>query len=168
MLHVARTGFLFAAWTRTLPTMDFRAVVEPHMSMHGLEVPAEVVSALDAGPRPRVVVTINGHSWRTGIALVRGRHLIGLKNADRQAAGLTVGESVTVEVVVDTEPLPIDEPPELTAALAADPAARAAFEARTASQRRQHCREIDQAKGADTRARRVAKLLDFLHAQGRS
>ena len=136
------------------------------MKMHGLEVPAQVVTDLDAGPRPRVVVTINGHSWRTGIALMKGRHLIGLSNEHRTAARLVVGEQVTVDVQVDTEPLPIEEPPELTAALDADPALRAAFERRTASQRRQHAREIDQAKAADTRARRVAKLVEFLREQG--
>lgn len=146
--------------------MEFEATVEPHMKMHGLQVPPEVVTGLGGGPRPRVRVTINGHTWRTGIALMKGRHLIGLSAEHRTAAGLEVGEQVTVRVEVDTEPLPIEEPPELTAALAADPVARAAFDRRTVSQRRQHAREVDQAKGADTRARRVQKVLDFLHEQG--
>ena len=49
--------------------------------MRGLQVPAEVVDALDGGKRPRVTVTVNGHSWTTRIAIMRGRHLIGLSNA---------------------------------------------------------------------------------------
>ena len=44
---------------------QFTAIVEPHEKMRGLEVPPEVVEALGGGKRPRVVVTIGGHSWRT-------------------------------------------------------------------------------------------------------
>ncbi len=51
----------------------FRAVVEPPEPMRGLEVPVEIVDALDGGKRPRVTVTLNGHSWKTRIAILRGR-----------------------------------------------------------------------------------------------
>jgi Domain of unknown function (DUF1905) len=46
--------------------------------MRGLEVPREVVEALDGGKRPTVTITIYRHSWRSRIAVMRGRHLIGL------------------------------------------------------------------------------------------
>jgi hypothetical protein len=142
--------------------MEFRAEVEPNEKMRGLEVPSDAVAGLGAGARPRVRVTVNGHSWSTRIAIMRGRNLIGLSNANRAAAGLTVGEVVTVRIEVDDSPIVVEEPPELATALGADPAARAAFDRLTDSQRRQAARVISQAKGEATRERRVAALLKTL------
>ncbi|GAA1794135.1 YdeI/OmpD-associated family protein [Agromyces lapidis] len=138
---------------------QFTAIVEPHEKMRGLEVPPEVVEALGGGKRPRVVVTIAGHSWRTRIAIMRGRDLIGFSNANRAATGAQVGDEVEIDLELDTEPIAFEEPEELSEALEADPAARAAFDALTLGRRRQHARVIDQAKAADTRVRRVEKLL---------
>lgn len=42
--------------------MKFLAYVEPPEPMRGLEVPPAVVAALGGGKRPRVTITINGHS----------------------------------------------------------------------------------------------------------
>jgi hypothetical protein len=33
-----------------------------------------------------VTITINGHSWKSRVAIMRGRYLLGLSNADRDAA----------------------------------------------------------------------------------
>jgi uncharacterized protein YdeI (YjbR/CyaY-like superfamily) len=93
---------------------------------------------------------------------MRGRNLIGLSNANRAAANLVVGETVRVRLEVDDSPIVVDEPAELRAALAADSSARAAFDALTDSQRRQHARIVAQAKGADTRLRRIDALLTTL------
>jgi hypothetical protein len=82
--------------------MKFRAHVEPPEPMRGLEVPATVVEALGGGKRPRVTITINGHSWQSRVAIMRGRYLLGLSNANRQAAGVVTGEEVEVEF--DAEP----------------------------------------------------------------
>jgi hypothetical protein len=39
--------------------------------MKGLEVPPEAVEALGGGKRPRVTITVNGHSWRSRVAIMR-------------------------------------------------------------------------------------------------
>lgn len=82
--------------------MKFRAKVEPNEPMRGLEVPPEVVEALGEGKRPRVIITINGHSWKSRVAIMRGRYLLGLSNANRQAAGVVTGEEIELEF--DPEP----------------------------------------------------------------
>ncbi|HEY0261049.1 MAG TPA: YdeI/OmpD-associated family protein [Lacisediminihabitans sp.] len=143
--------------------MRFHAIVEPPEPTRGLEIPSGIVEGLGGGKRPRVVVSINGHSWQTRVALMRGRQLIGLSHANRIGAGAEIGERVTVEIVLDEEPLTVTEPAQLTEALDADPAAREAFDRLTISQRRQHVRGIEQAKGADTRVRRIRKLISELH-----
>jgi hypothetical protein len=95
-----------AAYDQWLPTevrareqiMKFRADVEPTEPMRGLEVPDQVVEALGGGKRPPVTITINGYSWKSRIAIMRGRYLIGLSNANRKAAGIATGDEVQVEV----------------------------------------------------------------------
>ena len=67
--------------------MKFRAEVEPAERMKGLEVPPEVVDALGGGKWPPVIITVNGHSWKSRVAIMRGRFLLGLSNANRQAGG---------------------------------------------------------------------------------
>src|ERR1700761_8759857 len=107
----------------------FTTVVEPPEPMRGLEVPVKVVESLgSAEKRPPVTITINGHSWRSRVAIMRGRHLIGLSNANRDAAGVQVGEEIEVELELDLEPRVVTEPDDLAAALDAVPAARAAFD----------------------------------------
>ena len=142
--------------------MQFRSVVEPPAPMKGLEVPPAVVTALDGGARPRVRVTVNGHTWSTRVAIMQGRHLIGLSNANRSAAGVVVGDEVTVDVEVEDEPIVVVEPDDLVEALAAEPAARRAFDGLTVSQRKQQVRLIEAAKRPETRARRIDKLLASL------
>ena len=84
--------------------MKFRAQVEPNEPMRGSEVPAQVVEALGEGKRPRVIITIDGHSWRSRVAVMRGRYLLGLSNANREAAGVVTGEGVEIELAFDPEP----------------------------------------------------------------
>jgi hypothetical protein len=146
--------------------MKFSSEVEPPQPMHGLEVPATVIEALGEGERPPVVITVNGHSWRSRIAKMRGRYLIGFSKANRAAAGVDTGEEVEVEVVLDTEPRVVAEPEELTRALDADPAARAAWDGLAPSHRRRHAHAIESAKKAETRERRVEKVLAELRGEG--
>src|SRR6202000_2758936 len=83
---------------------------------------ARVVEPLAGGKRPPVPITINGHSWQSRIAIMRGRHLIGFSKANRAAAGVDTGAEVEVEVELDTEPRVVAEPEELTRALDGAPA----------------------------------------------
>jgi Bacteriocin-protection, YdeI or OmpD-Associated/Domain of unknown function (DUF1905) len=151
--------------------MRFRADVEPPQPMRGLEVPAEVIEALGEGERPPVTITINGHSWRSRIAKMRGRYLIGLSKANRAAAGVDTGDMVEVEVELDAEPRVVEEPEDLSRALDADLEARAAWYALAPSHRRRHIHAIESAKKAETRARRIGKAVAELrrsHSPGSS
>jgi hypothetical protein len=145
--------------------MKFRTYVEPPEPMRGLEVPQEVVEALGAGPRPRVTITINGHSWKSRVAIMRGRSLLGLSNANRQAAGVVTGDEVEVEVEVDAEPPVVVEPADFARALDADPVARAAYDRLAYSHKREHVRAIEGAKKPETRMRRIEQAVAMLRDQ---
>ena len=142
--------------------MKFRTHVEPPEPMRGLEVPPAVVEALGGGKRPAVTITINGHSWKSRVAVMRGRNLLGLSNANRRAAGVSVGDEVEVEVELDTEPRVVVEPEDFARALDADPAARAAYDRLSHGRKREHVLKIDGAKKAETRTRRIETALATL------
>ncbi|NUS45350.1 MAG: DUF1905 domain-containing protein [Mycobacteriaceae bacterium] len=145
--------------------MKFRTHVEPPEPMNGLEVPVEIVEQLGGGKRPPVTITINGHTWRSRVAIMRGRCLLGLSNANRQAAGIEVGEEVEVDLRLDTEPRVVMEPDDFARALDADPAARAAYDRLPQGRKRQHVRAIDGAAKTETRQRRIEKALNELRAE---
>ncbi|MGW7484715.1 YdeI/OmpD-associated family protein [Nonomuraea muscovyensis] len=142
--------------------MKFRAYVEPAEPMRGLEVPEEVVEALGGGRRPRVTITINGHSWKSRVAIMRGRYLLGLSNANRQAAGVVTGDEVEVELEFDAEPPVVVEPADFARALDADPVARAAYDRLAYSRKREHVIAVESAKKPETRIRRIEKALATL------
>jgi Bacteriocin-protection, YdeI or OmpD-Associated/Domain of unknown function (DUF1905) len=130
--------------------------------MRGLEVPKQIVDALGAGKRPRVIITINGHSWRSRVAIMRGRYLLGLSNANRQAAGVVTGDEVEVDLEFDPEPPTVVVPPDFARALDADPVARAAYDHLSHSRKREHVHAIESAKKPETRKRRIEKALASL------
>ena len=142
--------------------MKFRTYVEPPEPMRGLEVPHQVVEALGGGPRPAVTITINGHSWKSRVAIMRGRYLLGLSNANRHAAGVVTGDEVEVEVEVDAEPRVVVEPADFARALDADPVARAAYDRLAYSRKREHVLAIESAKKPETRMRRIEEAVVML------
>ncbi|MFF4623199.1 YdeI/OmpD-associated family protein [Nonomuraea jabiensis] len=93
---------------------------------------------------------------------MRGRHLLGLSNANRQAAGVAIGDEVEVEVELDTQPRVVVEPPDFARALDDDPVARAAYDGLAYSRKREHVRAIESAKSPDTRRRRIEKAIATL------
>ncbi|WP_375431095.1 YdeI/OmpD-associated family protein [uncultured Friedmanniella sp.] len=128
----------------------------------GLEVPTEVVTGLAAGGRPKVTVTLRGFTYRSSIAMMGGRYLIPVSAEVRGHTGLAAGDEVEVEVAVDDAPREVTVPEDLAVALAAEPAAAAAFAALSYSNQSRHVLSVEGAKAADTRARRVAKVVETL------
>src|ERR1700722_2446829 len=125
----------------------------------GIEVPAEVLDGLGGGKRPKIVVTINGFSYPSAVGSMGGRSLIPVSAEVRTKAGIAAGDEVDVEGVPHTEPRAVVVPDDLAAALGAEPAARAAFERLSYSNQRRHVQAVEHAKTAETRQRRIGKVL---------
>ncbi|MGH3041134.1 MAG: YdeI/OmpD-associated family protein [Gaiellaceae bacterium] len=87
-----------------------------------------------------------------------------LNRANREAAGASAGETVAVELELDTKPRTVRVPHDLRSALAGDPAAKAAFAELSYSHRKEYVDWIVEAKREDTRRRRVEKTLERLRA----
>ena len=138
--------------------MKFHGVVElGGKTATGIPVPAEVVAGLGGGKRPAVTVTLAGHTYRSTIAPMGGAFYLPLSAEHRTAAGLTAGDEVDVDVVLDTAPRTVDVPADLAAALDAEPSARAVFEGLSYSNKRRHVLAVEAAKTDETRQRRIAK-----------
>jgi hypothetical protein len=120
------------------------------------------VESLGRGKRPRVTIRINGHSWKSRVAIMRGRYLLGLSNANRQAAGVVTGDEVEVELEFDPDPRVVVEPADFASALDAEPIARAAYDRLSDGRKREHVRAIESAKKPETRTRRIEKALATL------
>jgi hypothetical protein len=131
----------------------------------GIVVPEDVVTAFDRGKRVPVVVTIDGdYRYRNTIASMGGKFLISFNAETREITGRGAGDEVEVRLDVDDAPRTIEVPEDLAAELASDKAAKAAWDGLSYSKQRGHAESITGAKAADTRARRVAKVLDALRA----
>jgi len=149
--------------------VKFRATVElGGKTATGIEVPEDVVAALGSGNRPPVRVTIGGHTYRTTVARMGGRFLIGLSAENRTAAGVAAGDQVDVEIEPDTEPREVEVPADLAEALAHDQTARANFDGLSYTHRKEWVRWIEEAKKVETRATRLARTVDSLHAGKRA
>jgi hypothetical protein len=143
--------------------MKLRATLELHgKTATGFEVPAEVVESLGSGKRPAVTVTIHEHSYRTTISRMGGVFLIPVSAENRGAAGITAGETVEMDIVLDTAPRTVEVPADLAVALASVPGARAAFDSLSFTFRREHASAVEGAKAAATRERRITKIVSTL------
>ncbi|MCX6498636.1 MAG: YdeI/OmpD-associated family protein [Arthrobacter sp.] len=144
--------------------MKFITTIQGSDTKAGIEVPEDIVNALDAGRRPPVVVTINGHSYRSSIAVMGGKNMVGVSAANRELTATSAGDTVEVDLALDTQPRVIEVPDDLVAALDAEPQAKAFYATLNYSSQRRYVEPIADAKTADTRARRIAKIVTDLKA----
>jgi hypothetical protein len=140
--------------------MRFRATVELHRkTATGIEVPADVVTALGGGKRPPVAATINGFTYRTSVGSMGGRFLLPVSAQIRQDAGVEAGDEVDVDLELDTVSRTVTVPADFAAALRGDDAATAAFDGMSFSYQQRHVLAIEGAKTEQTRQRRIEKAL---------
>jgi hypothetical protein len=144
--------------------MKFRAKVIPSGNATGVEVPERVIDAFGSGKRPKVVITIKGHTWRSRVASMGGRLIVGISAANRAASRIAEGDIVEIDLKLDTEPRVVSEPPDLAKALNDDPAARAAFDRLPYGLKRRHVAGTEEAKAAEVRQRRIAKLVTTMRS----
>ena len=128
----------------------------------GFVVPDEVVTALGAGKRPTVKVTVNGYTYQNTVASMGGQFMIGVSAEHRASAGVAAGDLLDVELELDSAPREVNPPQDLLAALDAEPGARQRFDALSYTMRKEHTRSVESAKAEATRQRRIEKIVASL------
>jgi hypothetical protein len=142
----------------------FRATLEP--VPHGgqyVVVPAAKATAAGLGYGARVRGRVNGAPYRSSLMRYSGVFHLGIHKATLTAAGVGEGDRVEVSIERDDEPLPTDVvPDDLARALAGVATVAAAWSELAPARRRSYVGEVIGAKQAETRARRIAKIVDAL------
>jgi len=140
-------------------SVTFETTVAASGNNTGIEVPGDLIDQLGAGKRPPVLVNVNGYEYRNTVAVMGGRHMISISAAVRNATGLKGGDPIRVTLTVADTPREVNVPPDFAAALVADERARAFFGKLSNSMQRYHVDNINAAKSAGTRQRRIDKAI---------
>jgi len=143
--------------------MKIRALLEQNgKTAVGFAVPEDVVLALGNGKRPPVRVTINGYTYRSTVAPMGGRYLIGVSAENRSAAGVAGGQTHDIDLELDDAPREVELPADFAAALAAEPEAQMTFDKLSPSNKGFHVSLVTGAKSDETRQRRIEKSIAAL------
>ncbi len=131
------------------------------MNATGLRVPVEAVTAMGKGKRPAVTVSLNDYTYRSTVAAYGDVFMLPLSAEHRAAAGVKAGDQVEVTIELDTAPRVVEVPDDLAVALA-EKGVRGAFDTLSYTLRKEHVRQVESAKAAETRQRRIAKIVTQL------
>lgn len=125
----------------------------------GIVVPDEVIERLGAGRRPAVIINVNGYEYRNTVGIMGGKHMLSISAAIRKETGLKGGDAIHVILATANVPREVDMPSEFEEALSAEPTLSAFFSTLSNSLQRYHVDNINAAKSADTRQRRIERAI---------
>jgi hypothetical protein len=146
-------------------SIRFTAQLQPHGPAAAVVLDEVQVATIGEGAkRFPVVATVNGYIWRTSVMRMGGEFLLGFSREIRQGAGVEAGDVIEVALELDTKPREVEVSAALAAALATDPQASAAFEGMAFTHRKEFARWVADAKGEDTRERRVQQALEMIRS----
>ncbi len=144
----------------------FKATVQqaPGMNATGIEVPEKIIAALGPGKKHKVNVAINGHTYRSTVAVYGGRFFLPLAKEHRDGAGVKANDKFEVSLELDTAPREVQAPKDFAAALKKAGLTKD-FAALAFTHRKEHVRAIEEAKAPETRLRRIEKALAMVAAK---
>lgn len=143
--------------------MRFRAkVLLAGKTATGVEVPAKVVEGLGSTKRPLVKVTINKYTYRSAIAPMGGTFMLGISDEVRKAAKVAAGDTIDVDVELDTQPRDVSVPPELAKELQKNAKSKQLFDTLSYSKKKILTTPIESAKTPETRQRNLEKAMKML------
>jgi hypothetical protein len=147
-----------------LAAVTFETTLSVSGNNTGIPVPDDVIEKLGRGRRPPVLVSVNGYEYRSTVAVMGGRYLIGLSAVVRAATGLKGGDPISVTLTVADTPREVDVPADFTAAMEEKEPAREFFDGLSNSLQRYHVDNINAAKAPETRRRRIDKAVGLFLA----
>lgn len=128
-------------------------------------VPRDVAAKLGLKGTPRVSAVIAGRRYRGSLMpMGDGTYCLGVLKSIQAAAGVGLGDTVTVDLELDTAPREIEPPSDLARILANDWKAAAAWERLSYTNKKEIARSLEEAKRPETRERRLATAVEKLQA----
>lgn len=127
-----------------------------------VEVPFDVEAAFGS-KRPKVKALIEGVPYRgTLVRMGSENHILIILKSIREQIGKTFGDEIKVSVEADVEERVATVPAELKRVFKSDKEAKSAFEKLSYSHQKEYVKWIEEAKKAETRARRVEQAIQLL------
>jgi hypothetical protein len=126
-------------------------------------VPRDVATKLGLKGMPKIQAVIAGQPYRGSLMpMGDGSWCLGVLKSIQEAAGVGSGDTVTVELTLDTAPRTVEPPPDLARELARDKNMDAAWTALSFTGKKEMARSLEEAKRPETREKRFAQALETL------
>ena len=149
--------------------VKFKGVLSPTPRGGGgslVPIPDDVATKLGLKGFPKIQAVIAGTPYRGSLMpMGDGTYCLGVLKSIQEAAGVGFGDTITVELELDTAPRTVEVPPDLGRALERDQKAADAWAALSYTNRKEHARALEEAKRPETRERRLAQTLAFLKSR---
>jgi Domain of unknown function (DUF1905)/Bacteriocin-protection, YdeI or OmpD-Associated len=144
--------------------LTFKVKLEgvPGMEVAALRAPFDVVETFGTRARVPVRGTINGFPYRSSLMPMDGCHRMVVNREIREGAGVRAGDTVKVVMERDEAPRTVTPPPALKKELAKNKTAQANWEKQAFTHKKEMARSIVEVKQEETRARRLAQVMDVL------
>jgi hypothetical protein len=154
----------FQAELYNLKKIEFTVKLEGQegTSVAWLNAPFDVVKVFGTRARVPVRGTINGFPFRSSLMPMGGCHGMAVNKTMRQGAGVEAGDTVSIVMERDEAERIVAVPPLLKKELSKSKAAQANWLKLSFTNQKEIALSISGAKQEETRARRLAKVMDIL------
>lgn len=108
-----------------------------------------------------VILRVDGHEFRSSLAPMGGRHIMVFNRDMRERTGYQAGDRIHIRLERDSEPRTADIPDDVKGALE-EQGVWDAFQRFSYSHKTEYLDWINEARKAETRARRITKMVETL------
>jgi hypothetical protein len=131
-------------------------------------IPIAVAAKLGLKGMPKINAVIAGTPYRGSLMpMGDGTYCLGVLKSIQEAAGVGSGDSITIDIELDTAPRTVELPADLAKAIGHDKKASAAWEALSFTNKKEMARSLDEAKRPETREKRLAQAVEILRTRAR-
>ena len=128
----------------------------------GICIPDQIIESFNAGKKPPIKITLNGFAYRSRVAVMGGKYMVGVSADVRAASGVKGGDTLTIEIELDNEERKVELPDDFKKLLDKNLNAKKFFQALSYSKQKNYVTLIDQAKTEETRQKRMDKSISDL------
>lgn len=136
----------------------YEAIVIGFGNHASIEIPDKNLTEIGGNKRAPLKITINGYTYQSTATGVGGKCMVVFPTRDREASGAAAGDRILVTLELDDGYRHVDVPATLNEALALNGLSEA-FHNLTYSKRKEFARQVSDAKAAETRTRRIKKII---------
>ena len=150
----------------TKQTISVKLEKHEKLDATGITIPFDVEAVFGAKRVP-VKAIVNGKEYQGSIVRMAGKYMLGIPKAFREAAGIKAGDNIVVTLVKDTAERTVEVPADLARELKKDKSLKSVWDKLSYTIRKENVRALEEAKQAETRARRLEKTLAMLRDKAR-